>query len=82
VDIHIPGKSFSETFAWNTVSTGWCYKLMRNVVTSQSDGNAARNVLARLHDQEIDRWTPWQKVKSILLKLPCATTVGTAQPGL
>jgi hypothetical protein len=55
---------------------------MRNVVTSRSDGNAAQNVLARLHDSEIDRWTPWQKVKSILLKLPCATTVGTAQPGL
>jgi len=34
----------------------------------QADENAARNVLARLHDPEIDRWTPWQKVKSILLK--------------
>ena len=34
----------------------------------QADENAARNVLARLHDREIDRWTPWQKVKSILLK--------------
>ncbi|MEN8217367.1 MAG: transposase [Pseudomonadota bacterium] len=37
-------------------------------VVLQADENAARNVLARLHDQEIDRWTPWQKVKSILLK--------------
>ena len=34
----------------------------------QADENAAQNVLARLHDQEIDRWTPYQKVKSILLK--------------
>jgi len=37
-------------------------------VVLQADENAARNVLARLHDQEIDRWTPFQKVKSILLK--------------
>jgi len=37
-------------------------------VVLQADENAARNVLARLHDQEIDRWTPYQKVKSILLK--------------
>jgi IS605 OrfB family transposase len=51
-------------------------------VVLQADENAAQNILARLHDPEIDRWTPWQKVKSILLKLPCATTVGTAQPGL
>ena len=31
------------------------------------DENAARNVKARLSDPEIDRWTPYQKVKSILL---------------
>jgi len=37
-------------------------------VVLQADENAARNVLARLHDMEIDRWTPWQKVKSILLE--------------
>ncbi|RKZ62072.1 MAG: transposase, partial [Candidatus Parabeggiatoa sp. nov. 2] len=37
-------------------------------VVLQADENAAQNVLARLHDQEIDRWTPWQKVKSILLE--------------
>ncbi len=37
-------------------------------VVLQADENAARNVLARLHDPEIDRWTPWQKVKSILLE--------------
>jgi IS605 OrfB family transposase len=34
----------------------------------QADVNAARNVLARLHDSEIGRWTPYQQVKSILLK--------------
>ena len=34
----------------------------------QADENAARNVLARLHDLEIDRWTPYKKVKSILLE--------------
>ena len=37
-------------------------------VVLQADENAARNVLARLYDPEIDRWTPFQKVKSILLK--------------
>ncbi|MDO9168780.1 MAG: transposase [Methylobacter sp.] len=34
----------------------------------QADVNAARNVLARLHDSEIGRWTPYKQVKSILLK--------------
>ncbi len=37
-------------------------------VVLQADENAARNVLARLHFPTIDRWTLWQKVKSILLK--------------
>ncbi len=34
----------------------------------QADMNAARNVLARLYDTEIGRWTPFKVVKSILLK--------------
>jgi IS605 OrfB family transposase len=34
----------------------------------QADVNAAQNVLARLYDQEIDRWMPFKEVKSILLK--------------
>ncbi len=33
----------------------------------QADENAARNVLARLYDPEIDRWTPYKQVRSILL---------------
>ncbi|NJO18435.1 MAG: transposase [Thioploca sp.] len=37
-------------------------------VVLQADENAARNVLARLYDSEIDRWTPFEKVKSILLE--------------
>ncbi|CAK0774148.1 transposase [Gammaproteobacteria bacterium] len=37
-------------------------------VVLQADENAARNVLARLHDPGIDRWTPFKKVKSILLE--------------
>ncbi len=48
----------------------------------QADVNAARNVLARSFDQVIDRWTPFKKVKSILLKRLQANQVGTAQPGL
>ena len=31
-----------------------------------SDREAAREILARLHDPEISRWTPYQKVRSIL----------------
>jgi IS605 OrfB family transposase len=34
----------------------------------QADMNAAQNVLARLYDTEICRWTPFKIVKSILLK--------------
>lgn len=34
----------------------------------QADMNAARNVLARLYDLEIDRWTNFKEVKAILLK--------------
>jgi IS605 OrfB family transposase len=37
-------------------------------VVLQADENAARNVLARLHDSEIDQRMPYQKVKSILLE--------------
>ena len=37
-------------------------------VVLQADENAARNVRDRLFDSEIDRWTPYQKVKSILLE--------------
>lgn len=51
-------------------------------VVLQADVNAARNVLARLYDQEIDRWTPFQKVKAILLKRTECHPVETAQPGL
>ncbi len=34
----------------------------------QADENAARNIQARLFDSEIGRWTPYNKVKSILLE--------------
>ena len=34
----------------------------------QADVNAARNVLARLYDTEISRWTNFKEVKAILLK--------------
>ena len=51
-------------------------------VVLQADENAARNVLARLHDPEIDRWTPFKKVKSILLERTERLRLSTAQPGL
>lgn len=47
-----------------------------------ADVNAARNILARLYDGEIGRWTPYQPVRSILLRRTQCHTVGTAQPGL
>jgi IS605 OrfB family transposase len=34
----------------------------------QADVNGARNVLARAYDSEINCWTPYKQVKSILLK--------------
>lgn len=42
----------------------------------QADVNAARNVLARLCDPEIDRWTPFKKVKSILLERTMSQRLG------
>ena len=42
----------------------YCY----DGVVLDADYNAALNVRARLHDPEIDRWTPYKKVKSILLE--------------
>lgn len=37
-------------------------------VVLDSDVNAARNVLARIHDHEIGRWTSPSKVRTVLLK--------------
>ncbi|MCP4459093.1 MAG: hypothetical protein GY816_13885 [Cytophagales bacterium] len=45
-------------------------------VVLDADENAARNVLARLDDSEIHRWTPFQKVKSILLKRTSCQRLG------
>ena len=37
-------------------------------VVIQADVNAAKNILARLEDEEIQTWTPYRKVKDILLQ--------------
>jgi IS605 OrfB family transposase len=85
------GKRSGDSYSRQKFLRNFCLEYCFDGVVLQADEKrsngacdvyAARNVLARLHDQKIDRWTPWQKVKSILLELPCATTVGTAQPGL
>ncbi|TGO02160.1 hypothetical protein PN36_29440 [Candidatus Thiomargarita nelsonii] len=47
----------------------------------QADQNAAVNVLARLHDKELHRWLPFQKVKQILLER-CRQPDETAHPEL
>ncbi len=50
-------------------------------VVLDADTNAARNILARLYDDEITRYTPFREVKR-LLRDRSGTTVGTAPPGL
>ena len=49
-------------------------------VVLQADTNAARNVKARLDDPDIDRWTPYQKVKSILLERTNGLRLGLLNP--
>ena len=49
-------------------------------VVLQADENAARNVLARLYDSEISRWTPYQQVKSILLERSERHRLGLLNP--
>ncbi len=49
-------------------------------VVLSADENAARNVLARLYDLEIDRWTPFQQVKSILLERTERHRLGLLNP--
>ena len=44
-----------------------------------ADQNAAVNILARLHDKELHRWLPFQKVKQILLER-CRQSDETAHP--
>ena len=46
-----------------------------------ADTNAARNILARMYDDEITLYTPFPEVKR-LLRDRSETTVGTAPPGL
>ena len=50
-------------------------------VVLDADTNAARNILARLYDDEITLYTPHREVKR-LLRDRTGTTVGTAPPGL
>lgn len=46
----------------------------------QADENAARNVRDRLYDSEIDRWTPYKKVKSILVERTERQRLGLLNP--
>ena len=50
-------------------------------VVLDADTNAARNILARMYDDEITLYTPFREVKR-LLRDRTGTTVGTAPPGL
>ena len=50
-------------------------------VVLDADTNAARNILARMYDNEITLYTPFREVKR-LLRDRTGTTVGTAPPGL
>jgi IS605 OrfB family transposase len=62
------GKRSGDSYSRQKFLRNFCLEYCFDGVVLQADENAARNVLARLNDSEIDRWTPWQKVKSILLK--------------
>jgi len=50
-------------------------------VELHADQNAAKNVLARTHDQQIGRWTNFKEVKSILLER-IRSSDETVHPGL
>ncbi len=50
-------------------------------VVLDADTNAARNILQRLYDPEIDLYTPYREVKRLLLDRS-GTPDGTAHPGL
>ena len=50
-------------------------------VVLDADTNAARNILARMYDEEITLYMPFKEVKR-LLRDRTGTTVGTAPPGL
>ena len=50
-------------------------------VVPDADTNAARNILQRMYDPEIDPYTPRREVKR-LLRDRTGTADGTAQPGL
>ena len=50
-------------------------------VVLDADTNAARNILARMYDEEITLYTPFREVKR-LLRDRTGTPVGTAPPGL
>ena len=62
------GKRSGDSYSRQKFLRNFCLEYCFDGVVLQADENAARNVLARLYDQEIDRWTPFQKVKSILLE--------------
>ncbi len=74
------GKRTGDTFTpLRSVTSFHCTSGCRAVM--QADQNAAVNVLARLHDKELHRWLPFQKVKQILLER-CRRPDETAHPGL
>jgi len=49
-------------------------------VVLQADQNAARNVLARLSDPDIERFTPFKRVKAILLERTQRLWLGLLNP--
>jgi IS605 OrfB family transposase len=49
-------------------------------IVLQADQNAARNVLARLYDPDIERFTPFKQVKAILLERTERLRLGLLNP--
>ena len=62
------GKRSGDSYSRQKFLRNFCLEYCFDGVVLQADENAAQNVLTRLSDPEIDRWMPYQKVKSILLE--------------
>jgi IS605 OrfB family transposase len=74
------GKRSGDSFSRQKFFLNFCLENCHDGVVLQADKNAARNVLARLHDPEIDRWMPFQQVKSILLQRTERQRLGLLNP--
>ena len=74
------GKRSGDSYSRQKFLRNFCLEYCFDRVVLIASENAARNVLARLHFPTIDRWTPYQKVKTILLKRTERHRLGLLNP--